>query len=62
MAEIELRVPARVCQRGRNADADSLEKAMNASVADRNSTVAAINWRFTAGDARLKPHRHCPCH
>ena len=49
MAEIEFSVLARACLRGRNSDADSLEKAVNSNVAERNSTAAAINWRFTPG-------------
>ena len=62
MAEIEFSVLARACLRGRNSDADSLEKAVNANVSERNSTAAAINWHFTARDARTKLHRLYPCH
>ena len=36
MAEIEFSVLARACLRGRNADADSLEKAVKACVSERN--------------------------
>ena len=62
MAEIEFTVTARVCLRRRNADADSLVKAVNASVADRDSAPDAINQRFTARDARPRLYRLHPCH
>ena len=42
MAEIEFSVLARACLRGRNGDEESLEKAVNACVPERNSTAAAI--------------------
>ena len=44
--------PASGCLRGRNPDAESLERAVNANVSERNAAAAAINWRFTARDAR----------
>ena len=62
MAEIEFSVLARACLRGRNADEDSLEKAVNACVSERNATAATINWRSTAKDARTKLRRLYPCH
>ena len=62
MAEMEFSVLARACLRGRNPDADSLERAVNANVSERNQAAAAINWRFTARDARRKLHRLYPCH
>ena len=62
MAEIEFSVLARACLRGRNLDEDSLEKAMDACVAERGTSWAAVNWRFTARDARQKLHRLYPCH
>lgn len=62
MAEMEFSVLARACLRGRNPDADSLEKAVNANVSERNATASAINWRFTAKDARRKLYRLYPCH
>ena len=62
MAEIEFSVLARSCLRKRNADEDSLEKAVNTCVSERNETGAAINWRFTVQDARRKLHRLYPCH
>ncbi len=48
MAEMGFSVLARACLRGRNPDAESLERAVNANVSERNATAAAINWRFTA--------------
>ena len=48
MAEIEFSVLARACLRGRDADEDSLAKAVNACVSERNTAEAAIDWRFTA--------------
>ena len=60
MAEIEFSVLARACLRGRNADEDSLENAVNAGVSERNAAGASINWRFTAQDARRKLHRLYP--
>ncbi len=62
MAEIEFSVPVRSCLRGRNGDEDSLEKAVNANVAERNNMAASVNWRFTAKDARRKLHRLYPYH
>ena len=62
MAEMELSVLARTCLRGRNPDAENLERAVNANVSERNAAAAAINWRFTARDARRKLHRLYPCH
>ena len=52
MAEIEFGILARACLRGRNADEDSLEKAVNVCVSERNVAAATIEWRFTAKDAR----------
>ena len=62
MAEIKFSVLARACLRGRNADEDSLDKAVEACVSERNSQGAIINWRFTANDARTKLRRLYPCH
>ena len=62
MAEIEFSVLARACLRGRNGDEASLERAISACVFERNATAAAINWRFTAKDARRKLHHLYPCH
>ena len=61
MAEIEFSVLARACLHGRNGDEDSLERGVSASVSERNAIGAAINWRFTAQDARRKLHLLYPC-
>ena len=62
MAEVEFILLDRACLRGRNPDAESLERAVNANVLEHNAAAAAINWRFTARDARRKLHRLYPCH
>ena len=62
MAEMEFSVLTRACLRGHNGDEDSLEQAVNANVSERNAAAAAINWLFTARDARRKLHRLYPCH
>ena len=62
MTEIEFSVLARACLRGRNPDEESLERAVTACVSQRNAAAAAINWRFTARDARRKLNRLYPCH
>ena len=60
MAEIEFSVLARACLRGRNGGAENLERAVDACVSERNTAGAAIDWRFTARDARRKLHRLYP--
>ena len=60
MAEMEFSVLARACLRGRNSDEDSLEKAVNANVSERNAAAAPINWRFTTRKARAKLRRLYP--
>ena len=62
MAEIEFSVLARACLHGRHGDEESLERGASACVSERNAIGAAINWRFTAQDARRKLHRFYPCH
>ena len=54
MAEIEFSVLTRACLRGRNTDEDSLNRAVNVCVSERNTAAATIDWRFTAKDARAK--------
>ena len=58
---IEFSVLARAL-RGRNADEDSLERAVNANVSERNKMAAIVNWRFSTRDARTKLRRLYPCH
>ena len=53
---------ARACMRGRNADEDSLEKAVNSCVSERNRITAIIDRRFIAKDARNKLRRLYACH
>ena len=60
MAEMEFSVLARACLRGRNPDAESLEKAVTANVSERNAAAAPINWRFTTRKARTKLRRLYP--
>ena len=60
MAEIEFSVLTRACLRGRNAGEDSLNRAVNACVSERNAAVATIDWRLTAKDARAKLRRLYP--
>ena len=60
MAEMEFSVLARACLRGRNGDEDSLGKAVNANVSERNAAAAPINWRFTTREARTKLRRLYP--
>ena len=60
IAEIEFSVLARACLRGRNADEDSLDRAISACVSERNITAATINWRFTAKNAKTKLRRLYP--
>ena len=60
MAEMEFSVLARACLRGRNPDQDSLEKAVNANVSERNAVASPINWRFTTRKARTKLRRLYP--
>ena len=60
MAEIEFSVLTRACLRGRNSDEDSLNRAVNACVSERNTAAATIDWRFTAKDARAKLRRLYP--
>ena len=62
MAEIEFSVLARACLKGRNADEDALQEDISPYETERNAAATAINWRFTAQDARAKLHRLYPCH
>jgi len=54
MAEIELGVLANQCLDRRLPDRPTLEREVAAWVADRNTNVRTINWRFTTDDARIK--------
>ena len=61
MAEIEFSVLSRACLKGRNPDADALQHQISAYQTRRNAARAAIDWRFSADDARTKLHRFYPC-
>ena len=60
MAEMEFSVLARSCLRRRNPDQDSLKRAVNACVSERNAAATPINWRFTTRKARTKLLRLYP--
>jgi hypothetical protein len=60
MAEIELSVLSRQCLDRRVPDADTLKAEVAAWQARRNASEAAIDWRFTAEDARIKLKRLYP--
>ncbi len=61
MAEIEFSVLTRACLRGRNPDADALQRQITAYETERNAAGVTINWRFSTDDARTKLHRFYPC-
>ena len=54
MAEIELGVLAGQCLDRRLPDRATLEREVEAWVAQRNATIRRIDWRFTTDDARIK--------
>jgi hypothetical protein len=54
MAEMELSVFSRECLDRRIPDEATLKREIQALEAERNSTRARVNWRFTAQDARSK--------
>ncbi len=61
MAEIEFSALSRACLRGRNPDADALQRQITAYETERNAAGVTINWRFSTDDARNKLHRFYPC-
>ena len=61
MAEIEFSALSRACLRGRNPDADALQRQITAYEAERNAAGVTINWRFSTDDARNKLLRFYPC-
>ena len=61
MAEIELSVLSRGCLKGRNPDADALQRAITAYETRRNAARIPIYWRFGTEDARTKLQRFYPC-
>jgi hypothetical protein len=60
MAEIELSVLARQCLDRRVPDVDTLKAEVTAWQGRRNASDAAIDWRFTTADARIKLKRLYP--
>ena len=62
MAEIEFSVLSRACLKGRNPDADAVERQITAYGTQRNTSGATINWRFSNQDARTKLRRLYPYH
>jgi len=60
MAEIELSALGRQCLDRRLPDAATVASEVAAWVARRNSASAAIDWRFTTDDARIKLKRLYP--
>ena len=61
MAEIEFSALSRACLKGRNPDADALQRQITAYETERNAAGVTINWRFNTHDARTKLHRLYPC-
>jgi len=60
MAEIELSVLSRQCINRRIPDEQTLCTEVHAWVADRNSKVIKVDWRFSTADARIKLKRLYP--
>ena len=60
VAEIELSALQRQCLDRRLADRPSLEAEVAAWTAARNDAAAAVDWRFTTEDARIKLKRLYP--
>lgn len=61
LAEIGFSVLSRACRKGRNPDADALERAITTCETRRNTARVPINWGFGAADARTKLQRFYPC-
>ena len=60
MAEIELSVLHRQCLQARVPDRPTLKEKVVAWENRRNAAGAAVHWRFTTEDARLKLHKLYP--
>jgi DDE superfamily endonuclease len=60
MAEIELSVLQRQCLDRRLGDRATMAREVSAWAAARNEPAAAIDWRFTTADARIKLTRLYP--
>ena len=62
MAEIDLGILQRRCLDRRLGDQPTLASEVAAWVAARNAATKAIDWRFTAADARIKLKRLFPAY
>jgi hypothetical protein len=62
MAELELSALQRQCLDRRLGDRATLERQVVAWAAARNAAAAAIDWRFTTADARIKLKRLYPAY
>lgn len=60
MAEIELSVLGRPCVGRRMGSKEAIEAAVASWVAKRNGSGAAVDWRFTTAEARVKLRRLYP--
>lgn len=54
IAEIELRALSQQCLDRRIAELAKLQREVSAWQKDRNESTVAVNWRFTAPDARIR--------
>jgi len=60
MAELELAVLQRQCLAQRLPDGPTMQRAVSAWAARRNTADSTITWQFTTADARTKLHRLYP--
>lgn len=60
IAECEFSVLSRQCLDRRISDIDSVRTQVEQWVKDRNAFAGAVDWRFTAADARIKLKRLYP--
>ncbi len=60
MAEIEFSALSRSCLKGRNPDADALQRQITAYETQRNAAGVTINWHFSTHHARTKLQRFYP--
>ena len=60
IAEIELAVLSNTCLSRRMADEETLQRAIQANVCERNHKAQPVNWCFTTQDARRKLARLYP--
>jgi len=60
MAEIEISIMCRQALAKPIADMDSFKKQVESWTSTRNALLSAVNWQFTAADARIKLKRLYP--